>query len=350
MEKKPVVLLSLFSLLCIGLVFYLFETIKPEPVSNGFTRKFTGSSAQKRRELDLQYNSYYIAGSTKSGIYLGNLEASLRIVKAGADLDTTHFLFALNGADNLTFRSVRIRVDSPLCYFMDGTVPVIFRGDLRERTAKVFLRPADFFTEALPLGSTAFATKVLLRSDNELVLGKLDLQARSTFNLNVLEKQGDGIFSREGIMEFDRERNLLVYTHYYRNEFIVMDSTEKVLLRAHTIDTTAVAKLHVVWNEGRSFYGTASPPQVVNQYTSVSGGRLFIYSVLKADNEPIRTFKVHSVIDVYDLDRGVYQVSFYLPNEGRRLKQFSVTGNTLFALYNTSLIAFRLPRELWDFQ
>jgi hypothetical protein len=57
----------------------------------------------------------------------------------------------------------------------------------------------------------------------------------------------------------------------------------------------------------------AEPPPIVNKKSTVSEKYLFINSGLKANNEEKELFSEYSVIDVYSVEDGKYQFSFYLP-------------------------------------
>jgi hypothetical protein len=85
------------------------------------------------------------------------------------------------------------------------------------------------------------------------------------------------------------------------------------------------------------------PAQKVNYNGSISGGKLFLQSMLKADNEYELDFNENSIIDIYDLKNGDYKGSFYIPAyEGKKAHQFQVISHQLYALYGKTVVLYDL--------
>lgn len=328
----------------IGTVYLIFETSRPRIIkTNGFTRRFAKSEMLEFKVVDLTYNSYYIAGNTKHSIFLGNSEAPRHLISANASLDTTHFTFVLNSTNEIIFRSIRVKVDSPYYYMMDGTIPIILRGSLCQRIVTPYPNIHDFFLEATPMGDSSFAIKSLLRPDNEMHLGQIKPGKRNaSFSPEILTKQVDGIFCKEGMMEFDKWTKQIIYTYYYRNEFLLIGSDQSVKLQGHTIDTTSVAKIEIFKSRKTTGRTPATRPHLVNKTFSADRKYLYVNSVLISDNEDPHVFNENSVIDVYELANGLYKYSFYIPNYlNQKLVHFRVLKGVVIALFPRHLVSYR---------
>ena len=85
------------------------------------------------------------------------------------------------------------------------------------------------------------------------------------------------------------------------------------------------------------------PPQMVNGTGAVSAGKLYLQSMLKADNELPLDFAENTVVDVYNLLNGNYMASFYIPYlNGKKPSQFQVIDKTLYAVYGKKVILYNL--------
>src|SRR5260221_10965763 len=211
---------------------------------NSFLRQFPPHPVMEGDTINIKYN-YYIAGGTPYTIYLGNYKAPLRmLVLNTVTLDTQHVTLRIKGIHDQKFWSARVKVDSPYYYFTDGAVPVIFKGNVHTWSAEKYLSDSIYFREIVPLMSGSFAVKSLSGSIGENILGKITAWAPyQHFTDHILEKQLDGVFCTDGMMHYDKELNELVYLYYYRNQFMVMDTSMNLLYRGNTIDTTSRAKI-----------------------------------------------------------------------------------------------------------
>lgn len=341
---------SRFTIICVALILsvsvvtLLFVRSRSQ-MGYGFDRKFiAGPVLRKIESIALGYDSYYIAGHTQFSFYLGNSEAPRHLIHASLSLDTTHITYRINSQERVKFRSVRVKVDSPFFYMMDGTVPIIFKGHLSSLSVSPLIINNGYFLEATPTGPSGFAVKSLVVPDNEMTLGRIRTGSGTTeFAPDVLKKQHDGIFCKAGMIEFDATSGTLIYVYYYRNQYIVMDSLQSVLYKGKTIDTTSVAKIEILNSKSGKLRTMARPPLLVNQTFAVHQDHLYINSSLIADNEDQETFNNNSVIDVYSLSKGIYLHSFYLPRySGSKLNHFRVFDRQVIAIYPFHIVSYAL--------
>lgn len=330
------------TLTVIGLIF-LSDHFRRQPGS--FVRLLPPHPATRSGSIDLSYNSYYIAGLSDTRIYLGNYTAPLHLLSISRTLaDSQHVKLKFPNIENAKFWSLTVRVDSPNFYLMDGTQPIIYQGSISNWRIVDTASNDAFFVEALPISKSSFAIRSLSSVNHEYELGKKMLNTPDVELMpSLLEKQIDGKFCVDGMMDYDPESATLVYLYFYRNEYLVMDSSLNLRFRGRTIDTVTTAQFQVAKITSTNSFTMSSPPLIVNRRGCVSQNYLFINSARMAKNEIEEEFDKLSVIDVYGLDNYEYKFSFYLPHiSKRKLHDFRVSDWKLFALIDRELVIYDL--------
>lgn len=310
-----------------------------------FSRVFRDDILKNMRMLDCKYNSYYIAGATADHIYLGNFTAPLHILQTNNVLkDTQHILVNIRNLPNLKHRSLRVKVDSPYFFLMEGVMPYLLRGKIQDWQAYKFMYDSVFFTHAVPIGPTSFSIRALSSDSREYVLAKVNNETpHIKLFPGLLEKQIDGVFCVDGQLQYNKQLKQLIYMYYYRNQYIVMDSNLNLAFRANTIDTNRIAKIKVDSIRSKKSFSKSGPSKLVNRTFSTSGDWLYINSKLLSIKENALVFKESSVIDVYNLKNHSYHFSFYLPDyKEKKMSNFLVHNNVLFAVYDQYLISYDL--------
>lgn len=81
---------------------------------------------------------------------------------------------------------------------MDGSVPIVLRGDLKTWKANRELKGSPYFTIAEPLDSTSMAVRSNSSKNMQNIIGVFDQSAvpKTIFNRELLQKQVDGILIR----------------------------------------------------------------------------------------------------------------------------------------------------------
>src|SRR5690606_11809596 len=113
--------------LVIGLFLSSEHIMKKE---NPFIRRFIPHHIHDVKYIDLEVNSYYIAGVTKDSIYLGNYTAPLLITAVPLDFSTkVEHIIRLDETQR-TFRSIKIHILNDTFYVSDGSIHMIFNGEI----------------------------------------------------------------------------------------------------------------------------------------------------------------------------------------------------------------------------
>lgn len=348
--KRILIQLSILMLLSISIVTGLFlfsEDIMQK--ENPFIRRFPQGTAAKVAGIDLKNMSYYVAGTEKGKVYLANRLAPLQILEIDSDLKSKkHYTIKLDRED-FKFQAVEVRINPPYFYVFDGTVPVIYKGLISDWKAKVISEKKYYFSDIVFMNPelVAFRTQKPYTGENILGIAKRNDSLEIKFNPLVLQKQMDGIFDTDGTMQYSAALHKLIYTYYYRNQFIVTDENLVVEYRGNTIDTTTKAKLKVVKMKQSGDVKLGAPPYMVNRRTTVCGNLLFVNSMLRGKYEGKEVWKYATVVDVYDISKQTYVLSFYVyDEEGSRMKDFFASDSAMYTISGHYLLKYGYGKRI----
>jgi uncharacterized membrane protein YphA (DoxX/SURF4 family) len=338
------------SIFAVGIVLVLF--LKSEQIihqENNFIRRYPPHLYNKSAQLNLKYDGYYFAGIANDTIYLGNYTAPLSVVAVDKNLKIVgNYRIDLDNYE-LPYRAALVRIVPPYFYLTDGTVPCIFRGTISDWKAKQVPGTKTYFSAFEPIDASAAFFRGKSPKTGESILGIMLFSNNTTKVLwgdGLLQKQIDGIFDCDGMLRYDSENQKLIYTYYYRNQFIVADKNRKLSYRGNTIDTTSFAKIKVaiLSNGDRKM---AEPPLMVNKLSAVSGSQLFVNSNLRGRFESLTLWKQTSVIDVYDLKNNAYDYSFYVYHVNEKKPQAMYAAkNRVYFLFEKTLVAYQIDKSV----
>lgn len=346
--RAILVTVALSSAVVITLFIYSENIIHNE---NPFIRRYPQHPIMMAFKKDLKFNSYYFAGYHGGRIYLGNSTTPLKLTSLDSRLEHPEAIKVSFDSKKRPFKHVRILIQGNYFYLMDGTVPAIYRGSILDWKINKELKGCPYFNLAEPVDSM----NILLRSN----IGKKSIQVIGVFspeenpeilyNKKFLQKQIDGVFDTDGMLLYENNLKKAVYIYYYRNEFIVSDRAAKVLEREHTIDTNSIAKIKVSYLKEGAVRTMSTPPLMVNKHSAIYRNLLFIHSKIKGKYEDEKLWEQASIIDVYDLEKSSYLMSFAIYGTSKKkLQSFYVTATHLYALIDDQLVAHDLRPILKD--
>lgn len=348
MSKKLIIVMVTCFVMATGLVVTLYaisEKIVHEPGS--FLRVYQKGAASKSNDMDLGVNSWYIAGIADDRIYLGNLTAPLHMIVTNLALtDSQHVKLSFKHMEDMKiYKKARIKITPPYYYYVDGTTPALFRGKIGEWVADRFMWDSVYFDQSEPISPNSFALRIH-NAKLENVLGKVQDKGTPHFKdaPSLLQKQIDGVFCTDGMLRYNKEMSKLVYIYYYRNEYVVYDTTLKLDYRGHLIDTFSRARINTSYVSSTNTY-VLGQDKINNLESWASGNYLYINSALLAKNDFSRIFDMMAIIDVYDLRNNTYKFSFSLPNydQTTKLRDFQVYNSKfLIGIYGQYLVKYDL--------
>ena len=333
-----------FSLLGISALL-VFQKISRQPhYGGGFRRILRNEIFSYHQVLDLGYNSYYIAGTAPEQIFLANYTVPSHILSVSTRLqDTSALILQFPATKQFVESALQISIQLPKVFAIESITPALMEGLFPDGVMKDgHLPKSRIFGIPTMLSSNSIVAKEYNQLSQETVLSKISkIPGESLNNPEVLNKQIDGLFCVDGFLLSDPSSGRLIYVYYYRNEFICMDTSLNISYRAHTIDTVTRAHLKVSTIVSEKQRTLSAPPVFVNKRGSILDGKIFIHSVLKADNEDIEQFEKSFVIDVYSGESGRYSFSFYLPRfSDRNLNSFVVMQDRIVTIQDRYLISY----------
>ncbi len=349
-RKKTYITLLICTLGSVGLVTLLFALSDTGlERDNSIVRRFLAEPPKKIHELDIGYNSYYIAGATEGKIYLGNVTAPLHLMILDTTLRKKRTVTLRLDKDSIAARAIQLRVAPPYFFLMDGTVPYILRGNTMDWKARSLVEKKPFYFSSIqPMDSVSFAIRTVDSQTKKFILGKLNVSDTASVSLSdkLLQKQVDGIFDTDGMLLYNDQIQRLVYIYFYRNQYIVADNDLRLDRFGKTIDTISRAQVQVGTIASKNQRQLSAPAQVINRYSATYGKHLFVNSKLPGRLEPIEMWNQASVIDVYDLTKNIYQFSFYVDDiDQDKLKKFKVLNDKFIGLIGNHIVVYQLDKE-----
>lgn len=344
--KRKLLNLSIILLASVTAVAGLFIASKKSTLSSGsFSRKMPPHQIMPQRFIDIAFNSYYIAGATTEHIYFGNKAAPGHLLRATHDLrDTVHITIEFP-VDSVLRQSVRLAVDSPYLYAFAGRSANILLAKLNDSVFK-FLPHNNkiYFTDGIALTKNKFLFKTYDLQEHKTVLTTEEIAAqRISFYPSLLEQQGDGVFSTDGMTVFSPQAKAIAYIYYYRNKFTILDTAMKIRIQSKTIDSIHTAKISLDKIASKNAVTFSKPPTTVNKASCMDSSRLYIYSSVLAANQSKNEFDIAATIDVYKLTSGQYEFSFYIPDfRGVRVTDFRIFGKSLYVLHGRFAYSYQL--------
>ncbi|MCG2419747.1 hypothetical protein K8089_12000 [Aequorivita sp. F47161] len=348
-NKKTLLLHATLAIIGIGIVALLFAfSEKKMHRNNAFQRRYPHHPANEVQKVDIGYNSYYFAGITEDSIYLGNNSAPLHVLAISKKTqDTLHRFIKLPNYD-FPFRAIRVKVTDSIFYVMDGNVPVIFKGSLRELKGTLLPQNHHRFILSEPLDEGYFAIRAYDTITEGNILGRMsDGNSHTThFYPNILKAYGDVFFDTDGLLLYNAQLKKIIYVYYYRNEYVTIENEFSKYHSGRTIDTISKPVLDVRTIASKNEKRLGKNPILVNIEAATFGNYLLIQSERLGKYESEKMLDGASIIDVYNLEDRTYVFSFYLYHPGlNNTIEFRLDGELLYLIVDHFLITYKLKAE-----
>jgi hypothetical protein len=336
---KPVYTLTglfITSFAIIGLLAFISK--KAITKENGFSRRILAPTLILKKQITLPVKLSKLIGIYSGRIYFQE-NNPYEIISTNTSLDSLKSFKLPMPPGKDPGLSIRMFLKDQLLYIAYRNVPGIITYDLESGNSYSHILKTNFNQETL-ISTDQFIlrSKDIATQSHRFV--KLNLNTKDTvLEDNFSDRKVIGGFENAGTLYYDTVTRQACYTFFYQNGFICMDSNLNITLKARTLDTITHRNIKVA-RVARSITMN-QPAQKVSYNGSVSNGKLFLQSMLKADNEHELDFNENSIIDVYSLKNGDYKGSFYIPAyEGKKALQFQVVGHQLYALYGKTVLLY----------
>lgn len=351
MKVKHIALIPLVMLLAIGVVVTLaWKAEKRTAQYHSFYREVDkGNMLTPLFSMNKPAGVIEVAGFVGDSVYFKMLDAD-KIYVANKQL-TGVAQRQLNYPNTRAANSMHeMQVDAGGVYIWAGNVPAVYHGSVVTAALQEYKTGATIFTRGVKLNDDVY---VLRGYDRSVKMDQLFYKVNVKTGEVVKEQglspyKGDLGISTDGMLHYDGKNNCIVYVNYYTNAITVADTLLRLVYSKSTIDPTATSDIEVGVtknaNGAPDEYSNKTPKRIINKYSCVSDGRLYVYSTSSAQNEDKEVFAGNAAVDVYNIKDGSYLSSFYIPNSGgERVAGFKVDGNNLVALYKSTVAVYRLP-------
>jgi hypothetical protein len=343
---KKIKLLAICCLSSIGIVVILYQLSRNlNHYNNQFNRLFPPHFISYYHQTDLKFNSFYLAGFTKTHIFLGNSTAPGFMLVSNYELsDTHHIILQIPSNIAMVFPAARLYIDSPDIFIMEGRTPSILHGIYPDFLLHEYPNNQIYFNAASIISNRSLLVRAFDKETAQNMLMKSVTRPNAIIRSpGALIKMGDGIFSLDGTISRDQYNHHFTYVYFYRNEFISLDSNLNILLKGKTIDSISTPQIKISEITSEGITTLSAPPLTVNKTSCADSNYLFVDSKLRARNQDEESFEASSVIDIYSLRNGEYLYSFYVPDHNHvKMKNFQVYNHRLVALYEHTLMTFSL--------
>ena len=319
------------------------RALMPVDIKNGFNRKLNADKAILLHVIDRPKDVKAIVGWTGHHLYFK--------MSTPSSLWLTNY--NLQEAREQTLRipahpglaSFTMMVDSPRVHIMAGNFPAVIIANLNNDSVRLHYLPGGVFTRAIALSEDSYIFRGYDSSQKNS--GQLFIKRRLSVGEviardHIKRDEDDQVGIRsDGLLGYDKKTNLVSYVSFYRNQIYCMDTNLDLKYVGRTIDTVgSVAIKTARINQTET---NKSPTRVINARSRVSGGKLYIESKLRADNETEEAAWGNAVIDVYAIETGAYEGSFYLPFYKReKIMDFRIIGSLAVVMYKNYLATYRL--------
>lgn len=335
----------------IGVLVLYFTSEYLMKKENPFIRRFIPHAIKIVKAKDLGYNSYYFAGYSEGEIYLGNYTTPLILtIVDTAFTKERSFKINLDGT-NYQYQSIQVRVKESYFYVYDGTVPIIYRGNLNSSKAYTLSLGDAYFTQMEIADSVHFLLNTKSNKTKSRVLAYLKVEPKPIVHINqdLLQGHLDGIFDTDGRLIGDEAGEDFVYVYYYRNELPVFNKKLNLKGKFRTIDTISRAQVKVK-KLSNGITKMEAPPLKVNDKSVLYRDVLFNQSNLMGKFESSDLWKLATVIDMYNVDQKEYLGSFFIQDRGKeKMTQILVADNRLFVLSGNEIIQYQFAQSVQNY-
>ncbi len=311
---------------------------------NSFNRIFPPHVILKTLSLNIGDINGSIIGQTSNTVYITDYKNPSHLFIANMNLNYSQSVqLSLPKLNIFDSSQIMIRADSSNLFIVDKLSSSIFQcSDIHRGIFKPLKNFEFSSSEAIIISGESAILRTYQGSTQNSILAKLNWNKHPFLaSANILEKQVDGFFCTDGNLLIDRKTNRLIYTYFYRNRFLCLDTNLHIIYTSKTIDTNTRSKIQVRTVHKQKIL--AAPPVIVNELAAFSGNSILICSAVKADNEDQDAFRNNIVVDVYDSRNGRYRFSFYLPKiNNSSIISFILDDTKLFTIQGNSLIRYDL--------
>lgn len=338
-----IVLFTTIAALC--LMFAIVRSSRHQyEAKHGFNRTFPPvARLQLVKEIAVQ-SPLYIAGISNGNIYFHTddpqtivyTDTALNAIKTlSLAIDTSVSRYLTN--DFSTY------VRYPEVFIFAYNIAALLVYNLQTDKLTVISTPSNY-NNAVQISDSVFMLKYFTGDSTDQSFCKLNITTKQVLKSSQLTED----LSSGGTLLYNEQNASCYYVHHYNNRITIFDTTFNSVRSAHTIDTFTQSQIqYLSRNKTGSndiLYKPKGSRMLINYLSHLHAGRLYINSLIKADNETLLTDKPETVIDVYNANTDNYLESFYLPVPySQHLKSFRIFNRNILATYTNHIALYKFP-------
>jgi hypothetical protein len=345
-RRATLILLTLFS--SVLLVYFLYAfTFEPNKNKNGFTRRFANENGAPTHVVADNGVIGMLCGTTENSLFFETRERNVVLQTDWSLKSTGKLEYGFANSEKI-MSNLSYVIDSPNVFLFAKNVPSVMTGEIKGKNIETFRYPDQPYLRSTKISGQTFALRGFDSSGRRLhqvFIVWRPGQAQKIIKSEVIQDPSSLSLASDGILHYDTLHHLLIFVEFNRNEVVAMDTSLHLVYRAQTIDTTGSSRteLGALTSGESNSYMSSNPLYIVNSFSCVSGGKLYVHSLLRADNESAKKFSENEVIDVYDTDGLRYLYSFYLPKYNEEtMTSFSIREKNLAATFPDALVTYKL--------
>lgn len=334
----------LLTLLTGGIMFFLVSNSRrPLDTKHGFNRTFNNNKVKLLASAIVPH-MLFVAGDSDSVIYFHSDDPSF-ITYADTGLHQLQTIpLPLDSVKAKMVSGFSTYVHYPDAFVYAYNIARIFRYNIPSKRLTQTNTPGNY-TGAAQISDSSFMLRYFTGNGTNQSFCRLNLYTGAYHTDSLLT---DRDLSSSGNLLYDAHNAQCIYVRQFSNNMLLFDTTLRQRPAAHTIDTfTQYHGEYISHNKTDSddmLYKPKGDRMLINYLSQVYDGKLYVNSLLKADNETMATDQRETVIDVYDAGSGKYLESFYVPlGNVKRLSSFRMVGKRLVVTYKDRISVYELP-------
>ncbi|WDF67180.1 protein kinase [Sphingobacterium oryzagri] len=314
--------------------------------NNGFTRQLIGAELHPVKTFPIPEDSKYLVGIVADTLYLSDRKVGKVTALCKHTGTYRQWIIPLDSAYRSEFaKSSGLQLDGHYIYLYDGAKRRIVRQRLLDGSVHQYA-VSDVFTRLQPISAQTAIIRKFIAGERDQALYRYDFATgKSSKQTRLTAVQTDGGFSSSGLLAYDPQRQRLAYVARYANHIRVLDSNLRVISNGNSIDTFHYYRTRAVAVQRRAtdILTNDGPQKSVNQHAVMTNNRLYIHSMIKADNEKLSDFESSTAIDVYNQDNLQYLGSYRLRHRSKAsLRNFYVKQDTLYAMFPSFIYRYEI--------
>ncbi|SHL88391.1 hypothetical protein [Chitinophaga sp. CF418] len=335
----------LTTIVVLGFIFTIVRTSRqPYEKKHGFNRTFrSGNHLQLIKKITMEY-PLYLAGYNNSNIYFHSDDPHIIAYTDTAFSTIATISLSIDSAvGHQLANAFSTHVRYPEAFIFAYNMAAIFVYNLQSGRHTVIHTPSNY-SNAVQISDSTFILKYFTGNSTDQSFCKLNVYTKQLTKTELLTED----LSSSGILLYNDRNASCYFIHHYNNRIAVFDTAFHAISSNHTIDTFTQSQIQylsmIKTGSSDILYKPNGTRMLINYLSQLHGGRLYINSLIKADNETLLTDQSETVIDIYSTNTDNYLESFYIPvPHNQHLKSFRIFDSKILATYTNHLALYKFP-------